>query len=218
MRLLIKLLNRFSLERQKLSEKIRGLDFISIVQPESVGLDSKLAYRSSPSGDEYLNRLLKDCRIQPNDAIIDVGCGKGNALRWMSRFPFATIDGLELSDQLASIARRNFNRLGEKRVTIYTGDARAFEGYDAYDFIYFYNPFPEVVMQDVMQALIQSVERHPRELILIYNNPTCETAVLQSGRFQVMATYPAKWNNRIVLYSNKTPAQSRLRHLLTNPS
>lgn len=218
MSLLTKLFNRVSLEGEKLSEKIRGLDFISIVQPESVGLDSTLAYRSSPSGDEYLERLLKDCRIQPGDAIIDVGCGKGNALRWMSRFPFAKIDGLELSDQLAAIARKNFVRLGEKRVSIYTGDARAFERYDAYDFIYFYNPFPAVVMQDVMQALIRSIERHPRELILIYNNPTCETAVLQSGRYQVMATYPAKWDNRIVLYSNKTPAQSRLRDLLTNPS
>lgn len=218
MRLFTKLVNRVSLEGQKLSEKMRGLDFISIVQPESVGLDSKLAYRSSPSGDEYLNRLLKDCRIQPNDAIIDVGCGKGNAIRWMSRFPFAKVDGLELSEQLAAIARRNFVRLGEMRVTIYTGDARAFEGYDAYDFVYFYNPFPPVVMQDVMQALIRSVDRHPRELIIIYNNPTCEADVLQSGRFQALCTYPAKWNNRIVLYSNRTPAQSRLRDLLTNPS
>lgn len=211
MGLMAKLMNRLSLEWTRLTEKIRGLDFITIVQPEAVGLDPSRAYRSSPSGDEYLERLLRDCQINHSDSILDVGCGKGNAIRWMTHFPFAKVDGLELAEPLAAIARRNFSRLGENRVTIYTGDATSFHGYDAYNFIYLYNPFPAVVMTAVLQELGRSLDRHPRELILVYNNPTCEAEIIQSGRFHVIRTYPAKWNNRIVLYSNKAPEHSRLR-------
>lgn len=193
-----------------LMDRFRGLDFLSVIEPEEVGLDSKFVVHSSPSGDKYLKNLLTDLKIGSQDAIIDIGCGKGSAMRTMLEFPFAKVDGIELSDHIAAIARQNFKRLNAGRTTIFTGDATKFEGYDAYNLIYLYNPFPAIIMADVMKALFQSVQRSDRELVIIYNNATCNDLVVAGGIFEKMYAYPDKWDNLITIYSNRKYANSRL--------
>ena len=42
-------------------DRLSGLDFSTIIEPEEVGLSSKNAYRSSPSGNEYLEKVFIDC-------------------------------------------------------------------------------------------------------------------------------------------------------------
>ena len=92
-----------------LHDAILGLDFYSVVLPDEVGINPEISFRSSPSGDGYLHQLLKDLVILQDDAILDIRCGKGNALRTMLEFPFERIDGIELSSQIAKIACMNFH-------------------------------------------------------------------------------------------------------------
>lgn len=194
-----------------LLDSFRGLDFLKAVQPESVGLDSKSAYRSTPSGDKYLKRLLSDFYISQQDSIIDVGCGKGSAVRTMLQFPFKRADGIELSSQIANIAQENFNVLNVlNRCHIFIGDASLFGNYDDYNFVYLYNPFPRTVMVSVIEALIQSLVRIDRELIIIYNNPTCHDVVIANDVFQMIGEYPDSWGHGISIYSNRNHKSSRL--------
>lgn len=191
-------------------ERIRGLDFMTFIEPESVGLDPTIAFRSSPSGNKYLINVLNDLKITPKDSIIDIGCGKGSAICKMLKFPFSKIDGIELSEHIASIAVENFKRLHTKRVKIITCDASLFNDYDSYNMIYLYNPFPGCVMMSVIDALICSVNRLERELIIIYNNPTCHDNVVSRNVFSRVATYPDQWGNGIAVYSNRDAENSRL--------
>src|SRR5512143_105611 len=92
-------------------EKIQGVDFATIVEPEEVGLDSKYVVHSSPSGNKYLIRLLQDLHVTNQDSILDIGCGKGSAMLAMLKFPFARVDGIELSKEIAATATRNFTKL-----------------------------------------------------------------------------------------------------------
>lgn len=154
-----------TLENLKRKSKIlwdifHGLDFLTVIQPEDVGLDSKKAYRSSPSGDKFLQNLLMDFNISSQDSIIDIGCGKGSAMRTMLKFPFAQVDGIELSEYIAKIAARNFERLKADRSRIFIGNAARFKKYDAYNIVYFYNPFPCNVMLDVVNSLIYSIKKN----------------------------------------------------------
>jgi SAM-dependent methyltransferase len=193
-----------------ISDRFRGLDFLTVVQPEDVGLDSKNAYRSSPSGDKFLQNLLFDFNISSHDSIIDIGCGKGSAMRTMLKFPFAQVDGLELSEYIANIAIHNFERLKSTRSKIFIADASQFKEYDAYNIVYLYNPFPSNVMLNVIDSLIQSIKRFDRELIIIYNNATCNNVVVNSGIFAKMGVYPDTWGNLISIYSNRSYNNSRL--------
>jgi 16S rRNA A1518/A1519 N6-dimethyltransferase RsmA/KsgA/DIM1 with predicted DNA glycosylase/AP lyase activity len=165
---------------------IHGLDFLRVVLSEDVGLDPTLSYRSSPSGDKYLKKLLFDLNISSKDSIMDIGCGKGSAMRVMLKFPFSHVDGIELSEDIAKIAKRNFEKLREYRSTIYIGDASEFTNFDLYNIVYFYNPFPSSVMVKVINELKESIHRNDRELVIIYNNATCNDIVVGQNFFVKM--------------------------------
>lgn len=193
-----------------LMDRFCGLDFLTVVQPEDVGLDLKYAYRSSPSGNIFLKKALIQLDISENDSIIDIGCGKGSAMRTMLSFPFVRVDGIELSDQIAAIAVKNFKKLKENRINVFVCDASLFEGYDKYNFVYFYNPFPSCVMSQVIERLTQSIKKVDRELVIVYNNATCHEAVESSGIFARQVVYPDEFGNGISIYSNHSADNSRL--------
>ncbi len=191
-----------------LLERLQGLDFTRANQrPAELGLDEREVFIPSPSGGPALRRVLADLGIQPADSVLDIGCAKGSAMRDLLRLSFQRVDGIELSPDLAAIARRNFARLKQARVSIHCVDARHFDGYGRYNVFYLYNPFPPVVLAPVLQALTSQHDRRT-ELLVIYNNPLGHAQMLAQG-FTAMRRYPDFWGHGIQVYSNR-PQASRL--------
>jgi SAM-dependent methyltransferase len=201
----VKLMERF----RNRWDRLRGLDFVSVVEPDTVGLEARTAFRSSPSGNRFLEAVLKDLHITDADSILDVGCGKGSAMRVMRRFPFAHVGGIELSPEIAAIATHNFARLRARDVTVAAGDARLYEGYAKYNIAYFYNPFPAEVMAPVLDRIQAAWRASYRERLIIYNNPVCHRLLLSRG-FRALRDYPDEWGNGIRLYSSVPPEASRI--------
>lgn len=196
-------LSRVPIRRvRRLLDSCRGLDFLTPVRQEEVGLDATEVRKSTPSGNRYLANALRQLDITSEDSILDVGCGKGSAMRTMLKFPFARVDGIELAEPIAAIAERNFSRLKADRIRIFVGDASRFSGYDAYNFVYLYNPFSARVMSRVIDALVQSIHRSERDLTIIYNNAVCHDVVVREGVFSRVAFYPSEWGSGISVYSN----------------
>ena len=192
------------------ADRIQGLDFLTIAQPGDLGLESERAHRSSPSGDKYLDNVLSYFDITHKDSIIDIGCGKGSAMRTIMKLPFARVDGIEVSEHIADIALMNFRRLKATSSEIFVCDASEFSDYDNYNYVYMYNPFPPIVMSVVVDALINSILRVERELIIIYNNATCHDVIVRLGVFKQIGLYPDKWGNGISVYSNCEENNSRM--------
>jgi SAM-dependent methyltransferase len=190
-------------------DKYRGLDFLTEVSPEELNFDLKRAHGYGPSGKSFLKEVVSDFNITPKDSIIDVGCGKGSAMKSLLEFPFARVDGVELSARIADIATQNFKRLKEKRCKVYTMDAGYFRQYDDYNYIYFYNPFPAIVMSEVIDNLKASLQRSDREIVIIYMSPTCNNVITESGVFARAGIYhkDGAW---ITVYSNRSPDTSVL--------
>jgi SAM-dependent methyltransferase len=195
---------------RRIKETIQGVDFATIVEPEEVGLDSRYATHSSPSGNRYLIRLLKDLHISDRDTILDIGCGKGSAMSAMLKFPFARVDGIELSKDISEIAIRNLSHLKKQRWHVLNGDAIAYKGYNAYSMLYLYHPFPEEIMREVVANIQSSIAGREQEMLVIYNNPVCHELLVNDGVFRKHREYPDEWGNGIVVYSNKKLRQSRL--------
>lgn len=183
-----------------LYDSARGLDFLSVIHPRELGLDEEVAFRGSPSGNKFLLTLLSEMKIKETDRILDIGCSKGDAIRCMLKFQFHFVDGLEISQRLSKIAKENFEKLNKRNVQIFNVDARYFSNYKDYNFFYLYNPFPEVVMSDVLSKL--SKIAYNNEVIIIYNNPVCHKLVEDAG-FKKYKEYPDQWGNGIFVYSNK---------------
>lgn len=191
------------------AERLQGLDFTRANQQAGeLGMDEREVYIPSPSGGVHLRRMLRDLLVQPGERALDIGCAKGSAMRDLLRLPFAAVDGLELSPELAAIARRNFEKLGERRTQVFCGDARHFQAYGDYAVFYLYNPFPPVVLAQVLPPLLAQTPAG-EERVVIYNNPTGHELMLRHG-FHMLRRYPDFWGHGIQVYSNRADSQ-RLR-------
>jgi SAM-dependent methyltransferase len=127
--------------------------------------------------------------IRSSDAIVDLGCGKGGVLISLSKYPFAAVDGVEISEQLISVAIKNLAIAKCAKTKFYCGDAANFKLYDKYNFIYTYNSFPPVVMCDVISNIMKSIDGNPRVMTIIYRNPTCHDLVVNGGHFKVVSEF-----------------------------
>jgi SAM-dependent methyltransferase len=199
---------------QILLEHLQGLDFTSAkLTPKDLGFDEKKVFFAGPSGDEYTAKVFDDLAIKTTDAVIDIGCGKGSALRQLARYPFSRVDGIEISPLLAQVASKNFTRLGPnaagRSVQIFCLNALQFRDYGRYNVIYLYSPFPNDVLAEVMD-LINAQNTSQQERVIVYNNPVGHDVVLQHG-FHLCRSYPDLWGNGIKVYSNRADNHRLLR-------
>ncbi len=180
-------------------EFLQGLDFTAMVDAAELGLDPARSYRSSPSGGSYLASVFRSLEITTDDAIIDVGCGKGSAMRTMLQFPFKRVDGIEIAERLARIGQKNFRKLQADRATIFNCDATTFTEYEAYSYVYFYNPFPAEVMVKVIRRLNIAMQKTGKNITIIYNNPVCAGLVTRHG-FVLKGRHLSEWGTDIHIY------------------
>jgi hypothetical protein len=198
----IKILRRFLRGIRKRVDLIRGLNFSDIDRAHELGFTDPDISRSSPSGDIYLINVLKYLEIVADDSIIDLGCGRGSAMRIMLKFKFKNIHGIELSDKIAAIAENNFQILKAKQIQIFHGNVTQFDEYSCYNFFYLANPFKGELMELTLQLIISSLKRNPRIVTIIYNNPTCHQSIINSGAFKMVKQFPNKWKTNINVYHN----------------
>jgi SAM-dependent methyltransferase len=148
-----------------------------------LGLSPERSHDYRHSGGIHLEKVLDTLQIGAEDAIVDFGAGKGGALITFAKYPFARITGIELKPELAEIARSNFRLLKLTNIGMVVGDAADFSELDAYNYFYFYSPFPEEVMATVMRNIAASLAKAPRAATLIYCNPEFHETVIEQSPF-----------------------------------
>lgn len=146
--------------------QIREIGSLEIDSPNAIH-----AVRYEPSPAELVEEVLTGLRVRFSDYVfVDYGAGKGRVVMMASQFPFARILGVEFSPELHEIAQRNIEtRLsGDSRVTLVRMDVLDFEPPDEPLVCYFYNPFDEFVLEEVLERLMTSFRRNPRSVLAIY--------------------------------------------------
>ena len=196
------ILDKFLRKFNIFKDKLEGLDFLEVIALNKLGLDKSLVSECSPSGGSKIKDLFMELNINNNDTIIDIGCGKGNAIRTMLDFPFQRIEGIEISKEIFNIASKNFYKLKSTNVIIHNINATLFRGYNNFKYFYLYNPFPSSVMDIVLKQIIKQSDRN-KEIKIIYNNPICSSTILSHG-FNFEREFQDQWGNGIKLYSKFT--------------
>ena len=117
----------------------------------------------SPSCIDLYNTLLK-LNINENDSILDIGSGKGLALTIMKLFPFKRLKGIELSEKDYIISKQNLDILQINNVEVSNIDALDYNEYNDFNYLYFYNPFNEIIFEEIIKKINKS------NIKIIYNN------------------------------------------------
>lgn len=155
------------------------------------------------SGGLAFDRIMSNFDISPHDAIIDYGCGKGGVLISLTKYPFARITGVEISAELVEIARRNLAKLRLKKVDIHCCDAARFKDLEPYNYFYFFDPFPAVVMAEVLANIERSLIDRPRRVTLIYLNPFCHD-LIKNGTVFVKTAELDHFEHDCFIYTNRS--------------
>lgn len=170
---------RFFYALQSVSERIKGVDFVSDIESRNENHVEYVA--STPLIRGVISSYFKSMNISEKDAIMDVGCGKGRMLTYFSSEPFGKVGGVEYEEDVLKICRNNLKQLKIYRIALYQADAAKFDGYDDYNYFYLFNPFHQNVMQGFIDRLKQSKEQKPREIRVLYLNPMDKEMFIKSG-------------------------------------
>ena len=125
----------------------------------------------------------KDSPTWSRFTFVDLGSGKGRALLLASHYPFHHILGVELDPTLAMIAQTNLHSFQApwqqtRSLEVRHADATAVDLPLTPLVLYLYNPFLAPALKRVLRRLKISLRRHPRELWLVYINPSAAHVLL----------------------------------------
>lgn len=171
-------------------EKPRGIDFH--MRQKKIGIQSDFNNGYSLSPKKAVIPALKKIEAGPNDALIDIGCGKGAVLHAACQFDLKRIAGIEIEKSIYKIAVKNFDRLKlSHRIELYNQDALDFEAYDQFNIFYLFNPFPMAIYKQILERVFQAVENiaNKDRIFIICYGACDEKTIIDSGMFYLFESF-----------------------------
>jgi len=160
------------------------------IQPEDLDFSEDAKKHSTaygPSPYFYLSQAFDGTDFNCNGRVfIDFGCGAGRVMLFAARLPLRRIIGVELSPTLCRAAETNMERYHSRHKkspdwAVVNADARSFAIPDGSDVFFFFNPFDETILAEVLDNIIKSVRQTPRDCVVVYMNPVHADVLVAKG-------------------------------------
>lgn len=120
-----------------------------------------------------------------NNAILDFGSGKGRIMVVAAHYGFKNITGVDFSESLCREADYNIEKIKPffpaTNFKIICDDATDYAIENDTDVFFFFNPFDEVVMLQVVKNVLFSLKQNARKVYIIYVNPLHKEIFLSAG-------------------------------------
>jgi 16S rRNA G966 N2-methylase RsmD len=179
---------------ETLFERRFGVQTAGRIPLDDFGLAAENRVYYVPASWLTLRRALPRSAVTEHDVFIDFGSGMGRMVLEAATYPFKRVIGIELSEQLHDIAHdnieRNRHRLRCKDVVLVRSDALGYQVPDDVTVVFFNNPFRDKIFAAVIQQLLDSIDRKPRTVRVIYYNPVEDPFLMRTGRFLTQTTIP----------------------------
>jgi SAM-dependent methyltransferase len=161
------------------------------------GIDISHASIYMPVNYYVFERLMKEIvLLGGNKTFLDFGCGKGRAMIVAATYGFEQITGIDFSKEFCEEAEATIKLYTEKnstaRFTVINIDAYYFDIPDDITTFFFFNPFDEFIMKEVVSNIIKSVDRNLRTIRVLYANPQHKSVFLENGFTEIY--YFKKWS------------------------
>lgn len=158
------------------------------LQELGIAADGRVKYR--PVGWLTLRRILPPSAVTTDDVFLDIGSGMGRAVLLAAAYPFRRVIGVELSPRLVDIAHDNVERcrarLRCKDVVLVNADALEYEIPDDVTVVFMNNPVRGAIFAAVVEHMLDSCDRRPRTMRLVYASPMEEPTLLSTGRIRTI--------------------------------
>ena len=163
-------------------ERRLGVTTDTTVALADLGIDNAEQHDHMAMGYPHVWAALRAIPVDPRlCTFMDFGCGMGRAIVAAATLPYREIIGIDVSDQLIDLARKNVDGMRWKRaghIELMVADAARYEIPDSVNLMYFYNPFHGEVLHRVVENIRRSFNRAPRPIhIVFFNNGHFEKVV-----------------------------------------
>lgn len=160
-------------------DRQNGTDTSGFVSVDELPADAPARDQANPYAGSQPGVLRQALGCVPSIdtcTFVDLGCGKGRAVLVASEFSFKDICGVELSADLAGIARKNVAIVSSRHpqrtpVRIVVADAAAFSFPAGNLVLFLYNPFGAELMAQVVHSVEAAMAAENRSVYVIYYNP-----------------------------------------------
>lgn len=131
-----------------------------------------------PTPYSALEEFFKYYEVGPNDHIVDFGCGKGRLNFYLNYRFHVPIIGIEMNNDFFQEAMKNRDRYIKKThrksetIQFQCCLAEEYEIQAEDNRFYFFNPFTVQIFMKVLKNIMISVEKHKREVDLIFYYPS----------------------------------------------
>lgn len=134
----------------------------------------------SNSANLNLYNILKKIKNFNNYHFVDLGCGKGGTLYLVAFFfNVKQITGIERDTKIVDVCKQNLCNF--KHVEIICDDVKEVSIFPTMNFFYMSNPFGSETMSCILEKIIISDRRYPREIYILYRNPVENDIILNKG-------------------------------------
>ncbi len=155
--------------------------------------NKEFGIRYQPTTHKQLVAMFQNLPPDLSDfTFVDFGSGRGRVLLFAARFNFKQVVGVEFSEELHRSAMENIAAAAgldrgchDIRPTLQ--DATLFPIPDGPLVLYFFDPFRDQVMRQVVDNITRSYLAAPRKIYVMYLAPVHEEMVLASGIFSKVA-------------------------------
>mgnify|MGYP003300930760 CR=1 FL=1 len=150
-----------------------------LLQIKTSGRDDSKAdqncYPYEPSPYSVLERLANRGLIRKKDVLLDYGCGKGRVDFFLSYQTKANTIGIEYDERMYQSALENQKTAVSRAKTAFVlTRAEAYEVPPEVNRCYFFNPFSVEILCKVMERIMESHNKSPREMLLFFYYPSEE--------------------------------------------
>ena len=192
---------RSAVARATYERRLGGVQTDGAVLLEDLGqaAPERVEYRPSPWRE--LRNVLPASEVRPDDVFLDLGCGMGRVVLLAARHPMKRVIGVELTEELARIARENVDQARERLATpdteIVQADVLEYVVPDDVTIVYLYNPFYGEIFAGALRQILASQDRRARPLRVIYRHPVEHEQLMATGRARMVRRYePRSWLRR----------------------
>lgn len=140
----------------------------------SANKDSKMNQATSYYS---LHKAFNNLPLQKSEiSMIDIGCGAGRVLNFGMLLHFKAVAGVELDGPSVEKAKKNCIKMQEAGYNtpfnLYQDDASKFQIPEGVNTFYFFNPFGEKTMEDVLANIMRYAEAKNKTVFIVYTEAT----------------------------------------------
>jgi hypothetical protein len=122
---------------------------------------------------------------QANFHLVDYGSGKGRIMVAAAYYGFKKITGIDFAESLCREAELNIEKIKPlfplADFEIICDDAINYSIENDTNVFFFFNPFDEVVMLQIVKNILASLKKNERKIYIVYVNPLHKEIFLSAG-------------------------------------